>query len=100
MDGEITGIPKMDSHDVSETEQSKPAASDLTIAPGEQIAPAGSSALPPKPAPPLDLNELQDYSAHDLQSLAGDLDFRLYPARSRHQHILDLVRAALGRGGV
>jgi len=31
--------------------------------------------------------------------LARDLDLFLHPARSRHQHILDIVRAALAGGG-
>src|SRR4029078_10624272 len=55
---------------------------------------------PVKPPPPLDLNELQDYSSEKLHSLAREMDIRLFPARSRHHHILDVVRAALGRGGV
>src|SRR5216117_2983177 len=33
-----------------------------------------------------------------LKSLARDLDLYLHPARSRHQHILDIVRAALAGG--
>jgi transcription termination factor Rho len=46
----------------------------------------------------LDLNELQERSAKKLKALARDLDLYLHPARSRHQHILDVVRAALTRG--
>src|SRR2546421_709454 len=51
-----------------------------------------------KQGPTLDLNQLQDYSSEDLESLARELDLRLYAARSRHQHILDVVRAGLSRG--
>jgi len=48
--------------------------------------------------PALDLNELQNLSSEQLESLARDFDLRLHSARSRHQHIVDIVRAALNRG--
>jgi transcription termination factor Rho len=43
----------------------------------------------------LDVNELQESSGEKLEALAQDLDVYLHPARSRHQHILDILRAAL-----
>jgi transcription termination factor Rho len=43
----------------------------------------------------LNLNELQESSGEELEALARDLDVYLHPARSRHQHILDVIRAAL-----
>jgi len=46
----------------------------------------------------LDLNELQNLSEKKLRALARDLDLFLNPARSRHQHILDIIRAALAGG--
>ncbi|MGA7273837.1 MAG: transcription termination factor Rho [Candidatus Udaeobacter sp.] len=46
----------------------------------------------------LDLNELQESSGKQLKALARDLDLFLHPARSRHQHILDIVRTALTGG--
>jgi transcription termination factor Rho len=46
----------------------------------------------------LDLNQLQDFSEKKLKALARDLDLHLHPARSRHQHILDIIRAALAGG--
>jgi transcription termination factor Rho len=46
----------------------------------------------------LDLNELQRFSGEELDALARDLDLYLHPARSRHQHRLDIIRAALARG--
>jgi transcription termination factor Rho len=46
----------------------------------------------------LDLNELQDFSEKTLKDLARDFDLHLHPARSRHQHILDIVRAAISKG--
>jgi transcription termination factor Rho len=51
-----------------------------------------------QPGPPLHLNALQEYAGEELQTVARGYDLRLFPARSRHQHILDIVRAALGRG--
>jgi transcription termination factor Rho len=46
----------------------------------------------------IDLNELQGSSGEKLEALARDLDVYLHPARSRHQHILDIIRAALASG--
>ena len=46
----------------------------------------------------LDLNELQESSGEKLEPLAQELDVYLHPARSRHQHILDILRAALAGG--
>ena len=48
----------------------------------------------PSITPPLDLNKLQELSAEKMEALAHGLDLHLHPARSRHQHILDVVRAA------
>jgi transcription termination factor Rho len=54
---------------------------------------------PPATAPrALDLNELQEFPEKKLKALARDLDLHLHPARSRHQHILDIVRAAISSG--
>ena len=47
----------------------------------------------------LDLNELQEFPDQKLKALARDLDLYLHPARSRHHHILDIVRAASAGGG-
>jgi transcription termination factor Rho len=46
----------------------------------------------------LDLNELQELSEKKLKAVARDLELYLHPARSRHQHILDIIRAALTGG--
>jgi transcription termination factor Rho len=46
----------------------------------------------------LDLNELQELPDKKLKTLARELDLHLHPARSRHQHILDIVRAAISSG--
>jgi transcription termination factor Rho len=45
-----------------------------------------------------DLNELQESSSEQLEALAHDLDVYLHPARSRHQRLLDIIRAALTTG--
>ena len=46
----------------------------------------------------LDLNELEEFPDKKLKTLARDLDVHLHPARSRHRHILDIVRAAISLG--
>jgi transcription termination factor Rho len=46
----------------------------------------------------LDLDELQRLSSEELAPIAHEFGLRLHPARSRHHHILDAARAALGRG--
>src|SRR4051812_40576521 len=51
------------------------------------------------PPPPIDVNELIKVSPKQLRDLAKNLGLRLFDARSRHGHIADIVRAALGRGG-
>src|SRR5213076_1936299 len=64
---------------------------------GDVIQEPGST-TPATAARSLDLNELQESSEKKLKALARDLDLYLHPARSRHQHILDIVRASLGGG--
>src|SRR5436190_16297301 len=67
------------------------------LASSEDIAPAPGSTIPVT-ARSLDINELQAFPEKKLKALARDLDLYLHPARSRHQHILDLVRATLAGG--
>jgi transcription termination factor Rho len=47
--------------------------------------------------PSLDLNELQALTPTALEELCQRFDLRLHPGRTRHHHIVDLVRCALGR---
>ena len=65
-------------------------------------APEKTGQMPGSPIPAtvrsLDLNELQEFSGKQLKALARDLDLFLQPTRSRHQHILDIVRVALTGG--
>lgn len=44
----------------------------------------------------LSINELE--KTDDLLPVAHDFNLQLHPARTRHHHILDIARAALGRG--
>jgi transcription termination factor Rho len=57
----------------------------------EVVAPA-----PELPAS-LDVNQLQALEPAEIEKLCRDFELRVYPGRSRHHLILDLVRAALGR---
>jgi transcription termination factor Rho len=61
-------------------------------------APADSSRGELKSDLALDLNKLQESSGEELDALARDLEVYLHPTRSRHQHILDIIRAALAGG--
>jgi transcription termination factor Rho len=67
------------------------------VPPGQEQDPADTAA--PTAPGALDLNELQEFSEKKLKALARDFDLHLHPSRSRHQHILDIVRAAM-TGGV
>src|SRR3954447_26518818 len=64
---------------------------------GAEPAPVAEKIAPPPP--PLSMTELQRLSSEQLESLARKHDIHLFPARSRHYHILDIVRAALQRRG-
>src|SRR6184192_2266413 len=60
---------------------------------------AATAPVPAADAPAsLDLNALHKMSPEDLAELAKKFGVCLQPARTRHYHILDLMRAALGAG--
>src|SRR4030095_9173740 len=61
-------------------------------------APADSPRGELKSGRALDLHALQESSGEELEALARDLEVYLHPTRSRHQHILDIIRAALAGG--
>ena len=46
----------------------------------------------------LDVNELQSLGPEEIERLCRDFELRVNPARTRHHHILDLIRTALGLG--
>jgi transcription termination factor Rho len=62
------------------------------------VSPADSQVAAVTIARRLDLNEVQELSGEELESLARDLHLHLHPARSRHQHVLDVIRGALSDG--
>src|SRR6267143_2222765 len=78
-----------------EPESATVAESTVTAPPAEQEAAIEAAANIPTV---LDLNELQALSPAEIESLCRDLEVRVHPGRTRHQHILDLIRAALGLG--
>src|SRR6266478_1830180 len=58
----------------------------------------GSPVMAPDAPASIDLNALHKMSPEELAGLAKKFDVFLNPARTRHYHILDVVRAALGSG--
>ena len=79
------------------------ASPEVSPAPGEQGAasasPAPASSPQPPPPAPFAIRDLQKLSTDQLDAFARKADIHLYPGRSRHYHILDIVRTALHRGG-
>src|SRR6266446_2084114 len=69
-----------------------------TLASSDDVIREPGSTDPATAARSLHLNELQELSEKKLKVLARDFELFLHPARSRHQHILDIVRAALAGG--
>ena len=69
-----------------------------TLESSENVLHESGSASPAAASRAFDLNELQEFPDKKLRTLARDLDLHLHPARSRHQHILDIVRAAISSG--
>src|SRR6476659_1494520 len=69
--------------------------------PRVEEAPKAFGSAPEEPAlnlpASLEVNELQAMAPEKVEELCRDFQLRVYPGRSRHHLILDLVRAALGR---
>src|SRR3954453_876944 len=66
--------------------------------PAEEAARTAAATEEPLNLPAsLDVNELQAMAPEEVEKLCRDFQLRIYPGRSRHHLILDLVRAALGR---
>ncbi len=67
---------------------------------GEKLQPGTAAATEEKKASlvrnELSINELEKLD--DLFPIAKDCNLHLHPARTRHHHILDIARAALGQG--
>jgi transcription termination factor Rho len=83
--GGATAAATEDNVDVREADSAAETAAATTSAEGEKPPPRS-----------LDLNELQ--KLEDLEPVAREFGLHLHPSRSRHHHIVDLARAALGRG--
>jgi transcription termination factor Rho len=79
-----------------ETLSSQTETVEASVSPAHALHTAGTAATTVPCT--LDLNELQEFSEKELGALARDLDLHLHPARSRHQHVLDIVRAAISSG--
>src|SRR5204863_5286894 len=73
-----------------------------TVSPAEEKLQPGTTPVRLGPATTeekprdLSINELEKLD--DLLPIARDFNLHLHPARSRHHHILDIARAALGQG--
>src|SRR5207248_2752613 len=59
---------------------------------------AADTAATTATAPSLALNEVQGLPGEELEVLARDLHLHLHPAHSRHQHVLEVIRAGLSGG--
>jgi transcription termination factor Rho len=79
-------------------EAAVPAADQETATPARSVAEtaADSTGSNVTLARELSINELEKLD--DLFPVARDFNLHLHPARSRHHHIFDLARAALGQG--
>jgi len=69
------------------------------VSPADSGIAAGTAAATEGVPLQVDLNQLHEVSSKEFNSLAKELDVHLDPLRSRHQQIVDLVRAAISRGG-
>ena len=72
-----------------------PATADSAADPPSQSSGEAGTAATTGPRE-LNLNELQ--KIEDLRPIARDFGLQLHPARTRHHHILDIARSAIGRG--
>src|SRR6476646_1219636 len=70
-----------------------------TLASSEDAIQEPGSTTPATAPRSVDLNQVQEFPDKKLKALARDLDLHLHPTRSRHHHILDIIRAALTGGG-
>ena len=61
------------------------------------LTPTQTEIAPPADLPPLDLNQLQALAQAELEEVCRRFDVRIHPGRTRHHHILDLVRCALSQ---
>ena len=86
--------------DESDSKQAKPGLENPAAPQAVEVAPnETSSAITVASLPmSLDVNELQSLGPEEIERLCHDFELRVNPARTRHHHILDLIRTALGLG--
>ena len=90
-----TGSVQMEEESSTQTEpKTVPVAESGLAVPSERDVAAEASVHLPAG---LDLNELQALGPAEIEKLCRDFELRVHPGRTRHQQILDLIRAALGR---
>jgi transcription termination factor Rho len=70
----------------------------VSPADSETATPARSAAGTAATTTPRELNINELEKLDDLFPVARDFNLHLHPARTRHHHILDIARAALGQG--
>ena len=80
--------------------QAKPGLENPAAPQAVEVAPNETSSAPTVASLPmsLDVNELQSLEPEQIERLCRDFELRVNPARTRHHHILDLIRTALGLG--
>ena len=66
-----------------------------TVSPADENVAAETAAATEEKARELSINELEKLD--DLFPIARDFNLHLHPARTRHHHILDIARSALGQ---
>jgi transcription termination factor Rho len=86
-------MDEIESTPVQAAGENVPAAETAAATTETTVATLEPPVLPAK----LDINELQALEPAEIEKLCRDFELRVYPGRSRHHLILDLVRAALGR---
>src|SRR3954465_2603673 len=91
MDEELT-----DAADTAATTEEQPAEEGVS----RSLQHSAADAPPISPPAPIDINQLLNASPKQLRDVAHEFDLRVFSSRSRHGTIVDIVRAALSRGGI
>jgi transcription termination factor Rho len=68
------------------------------VSPADENIAADTAATTASAPRELSINELE--KTEDLLRVARDFNLQLHPARTRHHHIVDIARAALGQGAI
>jgi transcription termination factor Rho len=84
--------------DESDSTQAEPAVENPPIPQAVEAVPAETATAVASLPASLDVNELQSLGPEEIERLCRDFELRVNPTRTRHHHILDLIRTALGVG--